>query len=76
MLWSAGEGDAAVALEKLWNELIESHAVSLHCAYAVDDLGSHVSRDHFLDVCAEHRGIIHARSYVGPALVAETPVAG
>lgn len=33
LLWEAGKKDAAIALEKLWNELAESHSYSLYCAY-------------------------------------------
>ena len=36
LLWKAGEYDAAVRLEELWNELLQSSEVSLFCAYPID----------------------------------------
>lgn len=36
VLWGAGQASAAIALEGLWNRLIESRAISLFCAYPID----------------------------------------
>lgn len=36
LLWEAGEYDAAVRLEQLWNQLLQSSKVSLFCAYPID----------------------------------------
>ncbi|HEY6058893.1 MAG TPA: MEDS domain-containing protein, partial [Candidatus Limnocylindrales bacterium] len=36
LLWKAGELDAAVRLEELWNELLRVHDVSLFCGYPID----------------------------------------
>jgi hypothetical protein len=33
LLWKAGNKQAVIQLENLWNELAESHAFSLYCAY-------------------------------------------
>ncbi|MBI2009496.1 MEDS domain-containing protein [Candidatus Saccharibacteria bacterium] len=33
ILWEAGNKDAAMQLEKLWNELAEIYSFSLYCAY-------------------------------------------
>lgn len=35
-LWKAGEYDAAIRLEELWNQLLKSSEVSLFCAYPID----------------------------------------
>jgi MEDS: MEthanogen/methylotroph, DcmR Sensory domain len=39
LLWQAGEHDAAIRLEELWNELLRRSEVSLFCAYPIDVLG-------------------------------------
>src|SRR6185312_4095495 len=36
LLWRAGEFDAAIRLEELWNELLKSGDASLFCAYPID----------------------------------------
>ena len=38
LLWTAGERDAALRLEELWNGLLSQGDVSLFCAYPVDVL--------------------------------------
>lgn len=54
---------AALRLEGLWNELRETHAFALFCAYPMQQLGG----DRFLDlvrgVCAEHSRVIPAESF-------------
>jgi hypothetical protein len=36
VLWKAGHFSAAVRLEELWNDLLQSSDVSLFCAYPID----------------------------------------
>ena len=33
LLWAEGQAEAAIELEKLWNELAKTYSFSLHCAY-------------------------------------------
>ena len=33
LLWAEGQDEAALRLEKLWNQLATTHSFSLHCAY-------------------------------------------
>ena len=40
LLWRLGEGEAARRLEALWNEVIQSYAIPLFCAYHLDEGGS------------------------------------
>jgi hypothetical protein len=39
LLWVAGRRAAAIRLEEYWNELLQTEAVSLFCAYPIDVLG-------------------------------------
>jgi DcmR-like sensory protein len=40
LLWKSGERAAAIKLEKLWNELLDSSGACLFCAYPIDVFGS------------------------------------
>jgi len=35
ILWAEGEHEAAIQLEKLWNDLAKTHSFSLRCAYPI-----------------------------------------
>jgi PAS domain S-box-containing protein len=67
LLWSAGNHEAAIDLEELWNNLRKSHAFSLFCAYPINDfVGVEFSRQ--LDqICGEHSSVIPAESYTALA---------
>ncbi len=63
ILWAEGNHRAAIQLEKLWNNLAETHAFSLRCAYPMPrfDRGEH--SEPFLQICAEHEGVIPTEAY-------------
>jgi PAS domain S-box-containing protein len=58
VLWSEGKLDAAVALERLWNQLAETHSFTLHCAYPMKGFDREEHGELFLKICAEHSGIV------------------
>ncbi|MCI0350600.1 MAG: PAS domain S-box protein [Acidobacteriales bacterium] len=63
LLWAEGKTEAALRLEQLWNELAQSHAFSLVCAYP---LAGFYREDHagpLQRICAEHTEVIPAESY-------------
>jgi PAS domain S-box-containing protein len=64
LLWAEGKHDAAVQLEKLWNNLAEAHSFSLRCAYPLEGFRSTDHGGHFLKVCAEHSSVLPAESYM------------
>lgn len=57
VLWQAGERDAAIRLEVLWNELAGTEAFSLLCGYAI---GNFYKDAGFEDICAQHSHIVSA----------------
>lgn len=63
ILWAEGNHRAAIQLEKLWNTLAETRAFSLRCAYPMPrfDRGEH--SEPFLQICAEHEGVIPTEAY-------------
>jgi PAS domain S-box-containing protein len=57
LLWAEGQCEAAIQLERLWNDLARSYSFSLHCAYPMqgfcrEDLNS------LLKICTEHTAIV------------------
>jgi signal transduction histidine kinase len=62
LLWADGNIDGALKLERLWNELTQSHSFQLHCAYPMKVFG-HEGHQAFLDLCAEHTHIIPTEEY-------------
>jgi hypothetical protein len=60
LLWTAGEREAAVQLERLWNDLLSQSEVSLFCSYPVDVL-SHEFESGTVD------GLLCAHTHLLPA---------
>jgi hypothetical protein len=60
LLWKAGEADAALSLEKTWNDLASRYAFSLLCGYSVGNFYKQATQ--FPDICAEHTHVLGADS--------------
>ena len=57
VLWKAGEQQAAISLEMLWNELANTRSFSLLCGYAM----GHFYKDaNFDEVCRQHTHVVAA----------------
>jgi hypothetical protein len=53
LLWAQGNAAAAVALERLWNDLAHTNDFTLRCAYPTSGFAlGH--EDYFLKICGEH----------------------
>jgi signal transduction histidine kinase len=63
LLWESGNYDAAIELERIWNELKQEHPFSLYCAYPISAFGARGFAQPLLDVCAMHTHVIPAESY-------------
>jgi signal transduction histidine kinase len=63
LLWAAGNSEAAVRLEQLWNDLARTYPLSLRCAYPMTGFGREDHGDLFLKICAEHSHVIPVESY-------------
>jgi hypothetical protein len=59
-LWEAGQVNAALALEALWNELRRELAFSLFCAYPAEVVAGHANRAALAGICGLHSGVIGA----------------
>lgn len=61
LLWDRGEPEAAIGLERRWNDLRSRVSFSLLCAYRTGDgTGDHRHDARFADVCGLHSGLIGA----------------
>jgi DcmR-like sensory protein len=57
VLWRDGQLDAAIHLERLWNQLAHKQAFSLLCGYA---MGSFYKDSNFEDICGQHSHVVLA----------------
>jgi len=58
LLLSRGHASATVRLEELWNELGQTHAFRLFCAYPLDQLGGRGLAHPIVEVCSRHSRVI------------------
>ncbi len=63
LLWNEGKADAAIRLEQLWNDLANSHAFTLRCAYSMNDFPRGDHRESFSKICECHSDVIPAEGY-------------
>jgi len=68
LLWADGNREAALRLERLWNQLIGALPFSLLCAYPVAALRDETANASWLAICREHSQVIPVAS--DPALFA------
>jgi hypothetical protein len=61
LLWDAGQVNAAIELETLWNELASALPFSLLCAYPIRSVAGDAHLDAFADVCRLHSSVVGAR---------------
>src|ERR1700722_8084737 len=66
LLWDAGNIDAAIELESLWNDLPARHSFGLFCAYAMSSLETSDDLAATKQVCDRHTEVIRlARTHDG-----------
>jgi hypothetical protein len=57
LLWAQGNSEAAIQLERLWNQIAKSYDVDILCGYRLGSFQGR-SRSHIFDtICAEHSAI-------------------
>jgi hypothetical protein len=61
VLWADGQRDAAEAIERFWNSLVEAHSVKLLCACPLDSLDGRAYEGALQSVCALHTHLLPAR---------------
>ena len=68
LLAASGNEVAAVALEALWNKLLQAQAFALFCAYPMDCLRGDSLTELLTEVCAEHSRVIPTESLLSMAV--------
>jgi PAS domain S-box-containing protein len=63
LLWAEGNRTAATRLEDLWNELGQTHAFSLFCAYPMQNFGGSAHEAQFSQICKQHSQVVLPESY-------------
>jgi len=60
LLWKAGQAEAAIRLEMLWNSLATTHHFMLLCGYCIGSFYKQTGRFDIGDVCAQHAKVLPA----------------
>jgi PAS domain S-box-containing protein len=63
LLWAAGNSQAAIRLERLWNDLAREHSFALRCAYPMGVFHKIEHAEPFLEICGEHSAVIPSEGY-------------
>jgi PAS domain S-box-containing protein len=61
LLWADGRHQAALQLEKLWNQLATTHPFQLRCAYSMELFGPNADGESLRQLCAEHTHVFPAK---------------
>jgi len=67
LLWAAGQHEAAIRLEEMWNDLARTHSFSLLCAYPMEGFRQEEHGRSFLHICKAHSQVRPAESFVETA---------
>lgn len=65
LLWAQGNQTGAIALERLWNQLVKDYSVSLFCAYPMSNFAEVSEGTELLRVCSEGAGSILSERFGG-----------
>jgi PAS domain S-box-containing protein len=65
LLWAEGKPQEAIRLEQLWNNLSQEYFFSLLCAYPITGFNNKRHIEPFLNMCAQHSGVVPSESYLG-----------
>lgn len=60
LLWAQGKAEAAIQLERLWNEIATKYDIDILCGYSLNSFRSEQGSHVFQEICAEHSAV-HVR---------------
>ena len=58
LLWADGKAEAAIELERLWNEVAAQGSYCLRCFYRIASFSDPAQNELFLRLCTEHASVI------------------
>lgn len=65
VLWAEGKSEAALHLERLWDELTKTHSFQLHCAYPMSLFPREADTQSIQHICAQHSNLVPMEGYIG-----------
>ncbi|MGC2705052.1 MAG: response regulator [Candidatus Acidiferrales bacterium] len=57
LLYAQGQAEAAIEMERLWDEIARTHGVDILCGYPIERFLSEEQRPIFQRICAEHSAV-------------------
>jgi hypothetical protein len=69
LLWAEGKEEAAIELERFWNEVAAQGSYCLRCFYPLASFSDPRQNELFLKLCAEHASFIPRESQSAPIAV-------
>jgi PAS domain S-box-containing protein len=63
LLWQEGKENAAIRLEQLWNDLADTHSISVCCAYSLETFPRMEDGESFHKICAMHTAVVPCEDY-------------
>ena len=66
LLWAEGKEEAAIELERIWNEMAAQGSYCLRCFYPLASFSDPRQNELFLKLCAEHASVIPYESHSAP----------
>ncbi|MEW6056265.1 MAG: PAS domain S-box protein [Bdellovibrionota bacterium] len=64
LLWNAGNAEATIVLENLWNNLAVTHSFKLFCGYPLKSFGNGEHERWFSEVCGTHSHVFPSEQFL------------
>jgi CheY-like chemotaxis protein len=61
-LWKLGNGQAAIRLEQLWNEVAKTYDIDILCGYPLGSFHGKQDSHIFQRICAEHSAVYYSKA--------------
>lgn len=66
LLCGEGKVEAAIELERLWNEIAKKHSIRIRCGYPISDFNREELGASFLRICEAHSFVVPSEGHTGP----------
>ena len=66
LLCSEGKVEAAIELERLWNEIAKKHSIRIRCGYPISDFNREELGESFLKICEAHSFVVPSEGHAAP----------
>jgi PAS domain S-box-containing protein len=66
LLCSDGKAEAAIELERFWNEIAKTHSIRIRCGYPISGFSRDQSGESFLKICQAHSFVVPSEGHAEP----------